>query len=222
MRRIINTMVVAVGFLATGWSQSAQAQLSYEWNRDTQPVTGSIQVDEGSTVALRVYLREQTGGTTLQNQRLSSFGVRARYDNPTGVVSVPDTNAISRNPAFTDFYLPAVNNPTSAQFTAAVAIQDPGVSPDTDNRIWLGTFTFTVASGIGATQTTIRAIDIPQSDDTFTGTGTQLDSLIADAPLVIEVVPVPEPMTILLAGSVALTALQTARRLRRRRIDSVN
>ena len=110
----------------------------------------------------------------------------AQYDNPTGVVSVPNTSSIGRNPEFTDYVLHAVNNPNSAQFSAAVRVTEPGVSPDANNRIWLGSFTFQVAGNVGSS-TLIRAIDIPNDNTTTTGlTGGQgfqeLDALIAGIP----------------------------------------
>ena len=75
MRPMTSTWMVA-GLLMALWSQTAQAQFSYEWHRDGQPVSGSIEVPAGSSLTLQVYLREQVGGTVLQTEKLISAGVR--------------------------------------------------------------------------------------------------------------------------------------------------
>jgi hypothetical protein len=225
MRKPSLISVVSFFLLFSGWPQVTQAQFSYEWHRDGQPVSGTIEAVAGSTLTLQVYLREQTGGTVLQTEKLISAGVRARYDNPIGVVSVPDTSAMSRNPLLTDWVLQSVNNPTDAQFSAAVRLTEPGLSPDANNRILLGSFSFQVTPNVG-NSTLLRAIDIPNSNDTFTGTlaggggHSELDALITPADLTIHVSPVPEPTTVMLIGALGLSTARIIRRRRRNGISS--
>jgi hypothetical protein len=217
MRQMMVSGMAAV-LLLTGWSRTAQAQFSYEWHRDGQPVSGTIEVPASSSFTLEVYVREQAGGTVLQTERLVAAGVRAHYGSTPGVIQVPDTAAISRNPQFTDYELLAVNNPDYAQFSAAVRVTEPGVPPDANNRILLGSLTFQVLGGVGSS-TLLRAEDIPNDNTTLTSTGFELDTILAQNPptLMVSVVPVPEPTTLLAVSSLGFSIAHLARRHRRRR-----
>ena len=72
------------------------------------------------------------------------------------------------------------------------------VAPDI-YRVFLGSFRFT-AGLVPGEATTIRALDVPGTDDTITDTGVVLDSLIQSADATIRVNAVPEPSALTLLG----------------------
>ena len=144
-------------------------------------------VGQGSTVGINVYLLEYNGGTILSTQGLASAGVQLNGNN--GNATVPNAGAITPNPAF-DQSSPSVSGNSATLNVSTLA--NPPVFPDSQNRVLLGTFSFT-GNTIGTT-TSVTA-DPHSYDDTVTGTGMVLDGLINNSTATITVVAVPEPGT---------------------------
>jgi hypothetical protein len=202
---------------------AAQAQtFTYEWNYQGAfiPNSGTITVTGSTSFTMDVYIRETSATTVLSTARLFGAGVRASYNSPGGVISVPNTASIARNPQFNDAaaFTPTVNAANNfAQFTEAVVnpVTDL-VSSDVNKRIFLGSFTFQAANVGTTTNTALTALDIPGTQDTITGLGQSIDSLIAPTTITVSVVPVPEPAGLLvLAGAAGGLAALRRRSLSR-------
>ena len=221
-RRTLSVLFATAALAACPTAAHAQTY-SYQW-ADTSGnainTTLPLTVGAGTTFTLRVYITE-TGGTKLTTDGLFSAGVRAQYYNSavlgstSGVLTV--TNVI-QNTAFgyADGFVSTINNPNYSQFDESTVSVTNGVKGTAlDNRVLLGSFTFTATSAIGQS-TVLSAIDIPApSDDTYTASPsfTQLDGVLNPANLTVATVPVPEPAGVLVVGGLLLAA---ARRLARR------
>ncbi|MFO0936534.1 MAG: hypothetical protein U0798_08495 [Gemmataceae bacterium] len=210
MTRHRHWIYILCGFvLLTG---TAQAQLSYEFADSTGTATTNFSINSlGGTVAIRVYLHDTTRGATILNANggLGSAAVRLTYNSPSGVARVNSlasdvTGAIPPWSAYTTLGSDVPNNAVINEFSSTTA----GVLPDSDGRIFLGTF---VLTGIAPGTVNLTATD-PNSttnfDTTYFVTGDGIDSQIADANAVLTFTVVPEPQVTIVLSIVGLFGLR--------------
>lgn len=198
----------------------ADARFAYEWNLNGTALGSSLNVVTGSTVTLQVYLIQTQGATQVLTAEggLFSGGTRTTYGT-TGVLSVATVNDIVPNPRFsnTDFL---VRNTTTnfAEFIASAPFAGPAATPDATGRVLLGSFTYQVPGAAGSS-TTLTADLVPNGTQveiiTWTN-GFQLDPVTSPDVITINVVPVPEPASVLgVAAGVAALGAFVRRRFRK-------
>ncbi len=215
MRNLVSGLGIGLVWLVLAEVSRADFVYSYAFDR------ANYTADPGGTVEVRVFLQEVvTGGdrSRLANDGLVSAGVRVRFDvaplpsRPAGVANLADI--LPNLVAFDDPFGPVkgLGLGSYAEFTETVGLTSPAIhatsiAPDTF-RVFLGSFRFTVGSVPGEV-TTIRALDVPTTNDTITGTGFELDPLIRVGEATIGMTAVPEPRSVILLalGLVGLLAL---------------
>jgi hypothetical protein len=242
MIRLFSISLVVLGLACgTGLGQlPSDARFAYEWNVNNTPITApSLSATVGTSFTLQVYLKQTAGALDVfQNQGgLFGGGVRATYGgNPGGGVNAgvivvansgttANTNGITYNPLFNDVATSnssLVANANYAQFLAATT----GASgvPATSGRVLLGTFVFQVTGTAG--QSTILTADRTRDNNTGSSflnsnvtfnNGWTLDPVITAHSLTINVVPVPEPASMILVGAAGMGVVAGIRRWRKRR-----
>ncbi|MCR9200392.1 MAG: PEP-CTERM sorting domain-containing protein [Planctomycetaceae bacterium] len=193
------------------FSHAASAELIYEFGQSEYTATpnGTVDVD--------LYLRQTGGETVLSDFGLISVSGQILFNEapgPTEPAEVLSTADITINPQFDDPFLsmPVLDPGTSAGMLGVIDITSPEVFANQD-RIHLGTFRFTVGS-IQDEVTSLRATDLDVAfEDTLTGNGLFLDSLISDGLATITVVP--EPSQVAALGGLVLAAIGWRRRRQR-------
>lgn len=190
--------------------------------------TSNYDVNEGDTVDVAIYLREELGDPSndfllVDEGGLISAGVELQWslDAGSGALStVQQTSDVTANPAFND---PGSGNPEISLTTndaGVLEVRDffePSgveVSPNPPSgdvaSIYLGTFTFT--GGAADVTTLVDIVDYSAEDDTVTwNTLIPLDDDIDSNSFTITT-PIPEPVSLLMFGSAGSLLL-----LRRRR-----
>lgn len=170
----------------------------------------------GQTVDIQVYL-SQTGTTTiLTDEGLAFAGIQVSFNSPGGIAAVQSAGDIQQNPDFDDpIILSQVVTATTAELNQATDLSSPFVYPVND-RIWLGTFTFT---GLALGTTTIGVTDLDSGiDNIITGQGTILDGLITPgAAATLTVTPEPSTVGLSLLAFGAASVVSTFRSRRRRK-----
>lgn len=210
------TTIAALAVLVL--ASPASAQLQYQFADSAGTATSTFSVPVGGTVAIRVYLRDTTGGapTLNANGGLGSAAVRVSYTN-SGVASIANigTDIVAAVPPW-DFGTTAgsVAN-ASGVLNDTIDISPAGALPTSD-RIFIGTFTFT-ANAEGTSNLTAADPNPGNGfDTTHFSNGAGLDAVISNATATITVTPVPEPATVLgIAAVVVLTGRAARRRISR-------
>jgi hypothetical protein len=195
-----------------GLAAPAQAQLQYQFADATGAASASFNVQVGSTVAVRVYLRDTTGGapTLGANGGLGAAAVRVSYTNSASASIASD--AVPSIPPWE--YGTTLGTVAGASAVVNDGSDIAGVLPSGD-RILLGTFTFT-GHAVGSSSLTALDPNPGSGTDTaYYGNGAGLDALIGTATATVNVTPVPEPAVLALAAGV-LSAGAALRRTRRR------
>ena len=193
--------LTSISYLLSGFlfvSATLQAGLIYEFDDLNGNPTATFSTSIGSTVDVRVYLKETPGTSFLADEELFGASVRVTFNSPSGIAAVLNDTDIFPNPGFSDLSPPPSVSAIDAGFTGSVGL-DPFLTVDANNRIFLGMFRFTGQS-VGTVN--LSALDRDSgSDDTITGQGTVLDSLINSGSATLSVnslAAVPEPSSLLL------------------------
>lgn len=196
----IRGMILWAALAALAAAAPARAAYVYQFTDASGNAISSASQTPNGSLTLQVYLLETGGTTTLRDNKLFSAGVRVTYDNPPGSGTPSGVTAVTSvqpNPQF-DFVGTRSIGPAFTDLNEGV-IQNPQVSPDANNRILIGNFTF---SGINPGSVQVTAIDIPGTNNTLLGNATVIDSQIAAGSITITVVP--EPGSLLLTGLAAV------------------
>ena len=184
---------LGLALLWLGLVRPASAAYMYQFD---QP---SYTVASGETVDVRVFLVQTAPDTFLQSEGPTTLGVAVNWSNALARV-VSTTDMTGNIPPFT-IATRSITPPTA--FLDDLKVGPPVSFTGAPNplSVLVGTFRFT-ASGPGGTTTTIMAFDQAGRDNTVTGTGRVLDSLIASATATINVTPavIPEPASLTLLG----------------------
>jgi hypothetical protein len=178
---------------------NARADLTWQFTDSSGNAApgNNFSVGQNGTISLNIYLLETNGGTVLSTQKLASAGVQLTSSNANATVA--SASNITPNPAFDNNSASVSGN--SAVLNTGLFANSP-VAPDAQNRVLIGTFTFTAGSAVGSTTVTTSDPHISTAD-TVTGTGTVLDALITNASATISVTAVPEPGSLLLCALAA-------------------
>jgi hypothetical protein len=200
---------------------SSQAALVFEFAVGGTPQTSIDIGGVGQTVDIQVYL-SQTGGTTiLTDEGLFTAGIQVSFNNPGGIAAVQVAGDIQQNPDFDDpFILSQAVTATTADLNQATDPSSPFVYPVND-RIWLGTFTFT---GLALGTTTIGVTDLDSGfEDILTGVGNSLDGLITPGSATLTVTPEPGTvgLSLLVFGAASVVSAYRARRRRSKLVNEV-
>jgi len=200
----------------------AGTQFQYEWYSQGQPISGSLTAAAGSTFTLQVYLHQTAGPTDVLAVEHGLFGggVRATYGNPTGtpgVIRVMSTTDISYNSGFNDTEGSNSSLVANGDYAQFMALSDglAGVA-GSNQSVLLGAFTFQV-QGAAGDSTSLTAASVPTFSDTITFDSLyELDPLISPKTVTVNIIPVPEPASALMAGTLAATGLTFLARRRKR------
>ena len=198
-----------------GLATPAHAGVLYQFADSAgTPTTNFTISGVGNTVDVRVYLQEDPSPGILASEGLFSASLNVLFDSPAGIAEVTAAGDVTPNPFFTNIVSgPSVASAT-AGFTGDVGL-NPFLFPDGSGRILLGTFRFT---GLAVGTTTIRAVDRDLFlDDTVTGLGTVLDSLVENSAGTITVeaitaVPEPGALALLASGTILIGGCRLVRR----------
>jgi hypothetical protein len=216
--RLRSFVLAAVAVLLLGGS--ARADFVYEFAQGGT-FGNSFSVNQGSTIAIQVYLAQQNGSTNLTNPGLVDGGVSLNF-SATSPFTISSTSNISPNSS--QFAGPNTTSLSTSSGTTTATVQvhnsSPVVASTTDASgnavILLGTFTFTGSTpGSG---NTLTALPDPSSNNNVDGNNVVLDSMIHNSTAAITVVAVPEPGSLLLAGLAAAGFAGGAWRRRRQRL----
>lgn len=160
-----------------------------------EPASGGA-ITVGGTATFSVFLHEEAG-TVLREEKLFSAGILLSYNSPLGIAQIVSTADVVENPLFDTDTLVKTND-TTLGFATLIGskFEDPPISPDANNEVFLGTFTLT---GLTGGSVTLKAEALIDSSNiyTLTAQGTILDGEISPgmAELTVEggvsVVPLP-------------------------------
>lgn len=176
-------------------------------------------VNAGGTVDVDVYLEQTGGDTILTDDGLFGYGVRLLFNTPpipSDPAAVLAESDILANPAFDDAAFATVELISGESAGASGSVLDP-FSPLVGSRILLGTFTFTGGNTVGEV-TNLTATDFSGLDETISGLGTPLDSMVQDGFATITVTAVPEPSSILILFAGGVAAIMRRRRFAAREV----
>ncbi|MDY3563050.1 PEP-CTERM sorting domain-containing protein [Gemmata sp. JC673] len=193
---------------------SARAGYQYQFVSGGQVINSSIQVNQGSTVDVQVYLIQTGGSDGLSTSGLNAAGVRLNY-SPSGVAQVtaitPNSTPIGAFDTATTTISTGSTKYARLNLSNEPGGSGPAISPD--GRVLLGTFTF---SGMSVGTTTVYASDATSGIDNILANGQFLDSMINYSASTITINVVPEPGTMVLSGLLAVgIAGGAVRRFRR-------
>jgi hypothetical protein len=185
---------------------SARAQIAYEFADISGAPQSSFTINGiGGNVQIRVYLHDLSSGASELNSQggLATAGVRVTYNNPGGFAAVQSSSDVTG--AIPPWSSSTTNGSNFSQ-SAVLNLFSPfsgGVLPDSNGRVFLGTFTF---HGLAPGVETIGAVD-PNPGTNFDTThfngGVGIDSQLVSGAATINVSPVPEP-TVLFAATAGL------------------
>jgi hypothetical protein len=220
MHRLSVWTLAAAGLLLP--ARLAQAQIIYEFaNGTTGAAQSSFTVPAGGTIPISVYIHETaTGAPTLNSQGgLGTAAVRVTFNSPAGVAAVQTTaDIVSPVPPW-DLATPTIGSGANAN-TAALTVGKlvaPGVLPNTQGRVLLGTFTLHALTSGTVNLSAVNPNSAGYNTSSFNATGgvpnINYDPLLQPGAATLTVSPVPEPGSLVLAG-LAAVGLAAARRRR--------
>lgn len=236
MIRTFIKVAVVVAALTVPTTARAQPFIDFQF-ATTGDVFGTNfgNVTVGDTISLRVYVQQVGGNPLGSDGGMIGYAARIRFDDPLGsgtpsniarlldmgVPPGPPSGSFGPDltPNIPSGGFATINgtNSFSGVMNVGANINGPGVLPDVNGRILIGTVRFTA---LAPGSFSFRAEDPnPASNGDFTTftSNNRIDGFLRSATASFTVVPVPEPASLALAG-VGAAALAT---MRRRRLAAV-
>jgi hypothetical protein len=164
-------------------------------------------VDPGQGIDIPVYLTE-SGTDFLATEGLNSAGLVVSFNRPVGVPDPAQVTLITAQPGVdgaNDFLSTTVDPATSstvgtAELTFSIVLSDVLKPPAGESSLLIGTFHFVAGAGPGQVTNLATGL-LPGGSQFFSGTGRELDSMIATGTASIRVRAVPEPSGVVLLGA---------------------
>ncbi len=178
---------------------SAHARLFFQFNDvNGLPISNLTIGGPGQQGAFRVYLAEDDASSFLQDEGLAGFGVRLDYDS--SLAAIASASDVTPNPVFD---APSLVNIAAGEVEVnGFSFVNAPAMPDAAGRVFLAEFTLTAGSPGSSLVVTSDPHPAPFTD-TLTGDSTALDQLIANASIVVTVLPEPNTLALLMLGALA-------------------